>query len=286
MSQRVVFCADDYALSPGVSRGIIDLIERGRISATGCMTVSPYWAESAQALRPMAGRVDVGLHFTLTDHKPLGPLPGLAPDGRLPSLAVLLARAFTGRLDAREINAELARQVAAFMGVFGAPPAFIDGHQHVHLLPVVRQAVVAAAQALPGCRVRDCHEPPGYAIARGVATAKTVFIGQLGRGLRGLVARHGLPANRGFRGIYDLTPRVPFAELMARFLAPPFEAVAGTAEALPLVMVHPGFPDAVLRRIDSVTDQRRVEYDYLQSDQFADLLNVGNLVVSRWGGAS
>ena len=51
---RFVLCADDFALSPGVSRGIIDLIARGRLSATGCMTVSPFWPEHAEWLRPLA----------------------------------------------------------------------------------------------------------------------------------------------------------------------------------------------------------------------------------------
>ncbi|MBF0335117.1 MAG: ChbG/HpnK family deacetylase, partial [Alphaproteobacteria bacterium] len=37
-----VLCADDYGLSPGVSRGILALIEMGRVSATGCMVTMPH----------------------------------------------------------------------------------------------------------------------------------------------------------------------------------------------------------------------------------------------------
>ncbi|HUN11578.1 MAG TPA: ChbG/HpnK family deacetylase, partial [Rhabdaerophilum sp.] len=33
-----VLCADDYGMTPAVSRGILRLIEAGRISATGAMT--------------------------------------------------------------------------------------------------------------------------------------------------------------------------------------------------------------------------------------------------------
>ncbi|MBF0306682.1 MAG: ChbG/HpnK family deacetylase, partial [Alphaproteobacteria bacterium] len=45
-----VLCADDYGLSPGVSRGILMLIRMGRVSATGCMVTMPQWPALAPAL--------------------------------------------------------------------------------------------------------------------------------------------------------------------------------------------------------------------------------------------
>ena len=82
----IILCADDYAIAPGVSRAICALIQQGRLSATGCMTVSPFWREHARWLQLLAGRADIGLHLTLTDLRPLGMMARLAPDGRLPSL--------------------------------------------------------------------------------------------------------------------------------------------------------------------------------------------------------
>jgi hypothetical protein len=279
MTQPVILCADDYALAPGVSRAILDLVACGRLSATGCMTVSPFWIDHADWLRPWADRIDVGLHLTLTDHQPTGPMPRLAPEGRLPPLGRLMRLALTGGLDPDEISAEIARQVALFITVFGAPPAFLDGHQHVHLLPVVRDAVVAMAKALPGSYLRDCREPLPAILHRGVATTKALVIDRLGSGLARLIKQHHLPANGGFRGIYDFSNRVPFAELMARFLDP---ATPETHSAPPpLVMCHPGLPDPILRRIDPVTDQRRVEYEFLRSASFADLLATQGVTLTR-----
>jgi len=280
MPQPVILCADDYALSPGVSRGILELIGRGRLSATGCMTVSPFWPEHALALRPWAGRVDVGLHLTLTGHRPLGPMLRLAPEGRLPPLGRLLRLALARRLDADEITAEVARQIERFRQAFGAPPAFIDGHQHVHLLPGVRGAVLAAARELPGCWLRDCYEPLPAILRRGVAPAKAALIAGLGLALHRRIERDRLPANGSFRGIYDFSGRVPFAGLMARFLSP--AGSGGTRP--PLVMVHPGFPDAELRRIDPVTDQRQVEYDFLAGEPFNRLLDERDIAVARLTG--
>ena len=39
--RRIWLCADDYGLSPGVNRGIRELIERGRLNATSVMVVGP-----------------------------------------------------------------------------------------------------------------------------------------------------------------------------------------------------------------------------------------------------
>ena len=39
--RRIWLCADDYGISPGVNRGIRDLITRGRLNATSVMVVGP-----------------------------------------------------------------------------------------------------------------------------------------------------------------------------------------------------------------------------------------------------
>lgn len=262
--RTVILCADDYGLSPGVGAAIRDLIAQGRLGATSCMTVCRFWPEEARTLRPLADRADVGLHLTLTDQPPLGSVPKLAPEGVLPPLGTLMRLAYTGGLDPREVAAEVDRQVAAFTDAFGSPPAYIDGHQHVHQLPVVRDAVLAALARLPGAYVRLCGEPWTAILRRGVAVPKTLLIAGLGGPLARRARRAGVPANDSFRGVYDFSNRVPFGALMARFLAPPADRA--------LVMVHPGIPDEALRAADPLVDQRAVEYEYLRGDAFAALL--------------
>ena len=74
-------------------------------------------------------------------------MPALAPGGTFPRLEDLLRRAFTGRLAPAELRAEIERQLDAFEAAFGAPPAFVDGHQHVHVLPAIRPALLGALKA-------------------------------------------------------------------------------------------------------------------------------------------
>lgn len=273
----VLICADDYALAPGVSDAILELLAARRLSATGCMTVSPFWPEHGARLKAVAAPAAVGLHLTLTDHRPLGPCPALlaAAGGtgeRFPPLGRLLTLALTGRLQAEEIAAEIAaeihRQIAAFEAVFSHPPAFLDGHQHVHLFPGVREPVQAAAAARPGTWVRDCRETFPAILRRGVAAPKAAFLSLLGQAAGRALAARGLAGNQGFRGVHDFSGRPPFAHLLARFLAP-----GGNAGALPpLLMCHPGFPDAQLRALDPVCEARQAEYEALAGPVLPELL--------------
>ncbi|WP_042704185.1 ChbG/HpnK family deacetylase [Azospirillum sp. B506] len=280
----LLLCADDYGLAPGVNAAIRDLIAAGRLTATSVMSLCPHWRSGAAALRELKDKADVGLHFTLTDQPPLGPMPILAPDGRLPPLGRLMGLAYRGKLAGpaarAEIRDELSRQIAAFTDAWGGPPDYIDGHQHIHQLPGVRDAVVEALADLPGAYVRLCGELVAAVLRRGVAVPKTLLIGALGGGLRGglrqMVRMRGIPSNDRFAGVYDFASGQPFAELMPRFL----DGIGGRT----LVMVHPGLPDEELRRVDTLVEPRRAEYDYLRGPDFAALLEARNIRLTRFSG--
>lgn len=271
-----VLCADDYALAPGVSDAIRKLLAAGRISATSCMSVSPFWAEEAPMLKPFGESADIGLHLTLTDQAPLGAMPQLAPSGRLPSLGRLMRLAVTRRLPVQEIEAELSRQVDSFIEHFGAPPAFLDGHQHVHQLPVVRDMALALwrDKLRKQGYLRSCRDSIPAIIRRGVNPIRALVIGQFGRDFYRAARKIGAPTNESFRGVYDFSNRVPYAELFPRFL--------DHARPPCLVMCHPGRVDAALEAADTLTMQRETECDYFLSDDFLIQLERSGFRLARF----
>lgn len=266
--------ADDYALSPGTSAAILDLLAAGRITGTSVMTASRFWRGHAADLRQFAGKADIGLHFTLTELAPLGPMPLFAPTGRFPALGALLHDGLRRRLDTVEVRAELRRQLDAFEDALGRPPDFVDGHQHVHVLPGIRAQVLAELShryPVGTVGLRDCTEAPARTLRRGVAVPKALFIGSLSRGLARQAASLGIPTNPAFTGIYGFRGDPPFGALLAG-------AVPGT-----LMMVHPGRAEGPTDPPDAIADARVRELAFLSGPGWPALLQRMGLRLARIG---
>jgi chitin disaccharide deacetylase len=273
--RALVVCADDFAASEAISAGILDLALRRRISAISCLCVAEAWPEHGPALTRQAVEVEIGLHLALTEYAPLGPMPRLAPGGRLPSWRRLLLAAYTKALDLAEIAVELARQLDAFEAVTGRPPAFLDGHHHVHILPGIRDVVldlIVARGLADRLWVRSTCEPLAEIARRRTAVGKAAGLAQAGRVLRRRLDAAGIACNDRFRGVTDLGSAARIPELFRRFLR-------GSGER-PLLMCHPA------RRAgpagDQLATQREEEFAYLASDGFARDVEAAELEVAPW----
>ncbi|CAH1654124.1 putative Chitin disaccharide deacetylase [Hyphomicrobiales bacterium] len=255
MAKGFILCADDFAMTEGISRSILELIGRGKLTATGAMTNRPHWRRLAPELAAFSDRADLGLHLNLTCAAPLSAMPRLAPDGTLPGLKDV-ARAAAASATARaEIATEIARQLDAFEDAMGCPPDFVDGHQHVHVLPGVRRTLLdhlARRYPAGSLYVRDPADRATAIRARGVATGKALVIAGLAAGFRSAALRRQLRVNRGFSGVAPFDPQRDFGADLGRFLIQP--------GPLHLVMCHPGFVDDELSRLDPVTATRPIEH--------------------------
>lgn len=263
--RRIILCADDYGIAPGVNAAIRDLVARRRLNATSVMVVAPSFsrAEAAAlaALNAAGPRVAIGLHLTLT--APLKPLtPDYAPlaDGAFLPLATTLRLAMQQRLDMAALAREFRAQFDAFARAFDRAPDFVDGHQHVQLFPQVRQAALEATSWIaPQAWVRQCGS--SLPLHRRMTDPKGLLIDWLSREFRARAATLGLATNPGFAGTYTYRADADFAAIFPRFLS-----------GLPdggLVMCHPGHVDAELERLDPLTTLREHEYAYFCSDRFA-----------------
>ena len=266
--RRIWLCADDYGLSPGVNRGIRDLIERGRLNATSVMVVGPaIGRDEASALGAVAAnspRCSVGLHVTLTaPFRPLTmhfqPLDG----GMFLPFPKVLRAGLLRRLDPEIIRAELMVQLAAFNEMFGRAPDFVDAHQHAQLFPGVRDAFLTAVkQAAPNAWVRQGGR--NQPLARRLGTPKALLLDILSGQFRRRAARANIAFNPGFAGAYDFSQQPDFSALMRQFL-----------DGLPeggLIMCHPGFVDDMLVSLDPFTTQREHEHAFLGGEHFPRLL--------------
>jgi hypothetical protein len=273
---KITLCADDYGLTYGVSRGIIEALGAGRLSAVSALVTGPRWPALGHELMRRGFDADVGLHLNLTLGKPLGPMPKLAKEGVFPPIRELVRAARKGKLPLEEIRAEIRRQLDRFEAVTGRPPDFVDGHQHVQVLPGVRDELLEelAQRSLQGrCWLRDSGDALPRILARGAQIKKALILRHLAQGFARDAWFAGFEVNRGFSGFSDFSPGRDYAKLFRSFLR-----ARGSRH---LVMCHPGHADTELRELDPVTVTREQELAFLLSPRFEALLAKKRLKLGR-----
>lgn len=269
-ARAISLCVDDFGLHAGVNAAVLQLAALSRVQATSAMVGAPAWAEGALQLRAFdATRLEVGLHLDLTEH----PL-----DARLRfALGPLIARSYLGQLDHSALAREIAAQFDAFEQHLGRAPAYVDGHQHVHQLPVVRELLLAEiARRYPqgGLWLR-CTASAPYAAHGDAGTAfKSAVIAGLGSSaLTALAQRQGLRQNRRLLGVYDFTGGAAgYQQRLARWLQ--------AAQPGDLLMCHPGQPCAAP---DLLAGAREAEWRVLAGDAFVPLLAGAGLQLRPMG---
>jgi predicted glycoside hydrolase/deacetylase ChbG (UPF0249 family) len=274
--RRIWLCADDYGAAPGVSAAIRELISRRRINATSVMVAAPHFdSEEATALAKLNSgekRAALGLHFTLT--APLRPLSAnFAPvrQDRFLPLNTMLRLATARRLQPKPLTDEIAAQLKKFIDVFGRPPDFLDGHQHIHLFPQVRDAFLkVVAERVPEAWVRQCGRPRG---GRRLRDHKALVLDILSLGFRRRAKKLGIAVNPAFAGSYAFKARANYTKLFPQFLS-------GMPDG-GLIMCHPGVVDAALKGLDSLTTLREQEFAYFGSDAFLQVLAEHNVALAR-----
>lgn len=255
---HLILCSDDFAISRAVSETIAGLARAGRINAVSCMASMPGWAADSTLLGCLPDHVQIGLHLTLTDEIPLTAMPRLAPTRSLPTIKALGRMAGRGQVPLDEIAAEVSAQFDAFITALGRPPAFVDGHQHCHALPGLRDIVlIETALRARGAWIRDCTDRLSAMLARPFA-GKAIGSAWHSRGLRRAAAAVGLATNDSFAGHYDFAG--DYRTLFPRFLRKP-----GRRH---LVMCHPG---AGARPGDVIAAARVREAEALRNWPIADI---------------
>ena len=251
---RIVLCADDFAMHPVIDDAVVRLAHQGRLSATSCMTTSPRWAEAARTLTGAPPTLSTGLHLNLTE----------GHGGKAPTLGAVLIDAYARRLDSATITQTITRQLDDFEQAMQRVPDFIDGHQHVHQLPVVRDALLGLlVKRYPGDAAPSIRAtvPARWSWGAGKAGVLAVLGGLR---FRGQLADRGLRHNSGFAGVYGFDAATPadYGRHMDRWLA--------GCEDGTLMMCHPA---TALVTGDAIAAARVVEFDYLSSDAFGDSLH-------------
>ncbi len=193
----LVVNADQFGLTPAVSRGILAAHKQGIVTSTSllgnCVDLTAQVALLAEA--PGLG---VGLHLTLVEGAPIAEpssVRSLLADGaRFPGAArEHLGRWLKGSLQPAEIEREFEAQVRRALDA-GLTLDHLDTHHHIGFLPPVGRAIEAVARrfGIPG--LRSTAEEPSLSwitdLARGALATLVGGLAWLTRRQMG-VLRHG-----------------------------------------------------------------------------------------------
>lgn len=259
--------ADDYAMSPAVSRGIREALAAGRLSGTGAMTNMQGWRDDARALEADGLSAKAGLHLNLTCGTPATRMRAMAPAGTLPQLQAVLKGARGRSLPRAELAGEISAQLDRFTDALGRMPAFVDGHQHVQGFPQVREILLEelARRGWQGkVWLRDSADRPDRILLRGVEGKKALVVAFLSRGFAAAAQSAGFETNIGFSGFSSFDPARDFGRDFGSYLRAPGQNH--------LVMCHPGYADAELASLDPNTLSRENELRFLLSDRCEEAL--------------
>ena len=143
----LVVNADDFGLCAEITTGIIKAHTNGIVTAASIVANGRYFKEGMALLKNTG--LDAGVHLTLVGaEKPIfGPINGLVDEKGyfLTSYRNDIARIVSGRFDRTALKKELFGQVGLIRD-YGINPTHLDSHQHLHLLPAIRNIAYEIAE--------------------------------------------------------------------------------------------------------------------------------------------
>lgn len=169
--RRLIINADDFGLTSGVNRAVLEAHKNGVLTSTTLMARGGKFSEAAQMVT-QAPQLSVGCHVVLVDGTPV-----LDPS-RIPSLTVTQSRArfrdslkrfallaACGKLDSVQIEAEVTAQIRKLQAA-GIQVSHLDSHKHTHMFPVVLKGILQAARNCGVRAIRNPFEPLVFASVR------------------------------------------------------------------------------------------------------------------------
>ena len=259
----LILNADDFGLTAGVNRSIVELEEAGALtSATLMATAAGFTAAAGEAAaHPGLG---VGCHVVLVDGAPALPrneIPGLvtASGGFRLTLGGFVRDLMRGKIPEGEIEAEAAAQIERVQSA-GIHVTHIDTHKHTHMFVRVLRPLLRAARSCGVSAIRNPFEPEWALTATPGAPSGRLWQVRLLRARRRaflrLVREAGLATTDGAIGV--LATGTLESKTLKRLLGAMPE---GTWE----LVCHPGYADASLDEVRTrLRESRAIEHAALR----------------------
>jgi hopanoid biosynthesis associated protein HpnK len=271
--RRLIVNADDFGLTAGVNRAIVEGNRQGIVTSATLMANAQASAAAIDLARSQPG-LKTGCHVVLIDGVPLSAdLPSLTNGSARfrSSLKEFAIAAVRKKLAAEEIEREVEAQVRKLQSS-GITLTHVDSHKHTHMFPHVLRPLLRAARTCGIRAVRNPFEPmrswPGSMVLATpglwLRSAGVTAFGMFAAEFRSAIKEQGMVSADGTVGI-AVTGLLDQHKLLRILEALP----EGTWE----LVCHPGYSDADLQSAGTrLTQSREIELAALTSEATKEAL--------------
>ena len=141
---KLIINADDAGIDSSRNRGVFDCIENGIVTSVSVIVYQPGWVDLLDRLAENK-KAGAGLHVNLTAGRPLveGHKTLVNERSYFFNKFELFERAHQVKIDSEEVAREFSAQMDKFRQI-GMNPSHVDGHNHVHIFPGIREGFLKA----------------------------------------------------------------------------------------------------------------------------------------------
>lgn len=146
---RLIINADDLGYNLERDKGIMECFKNSKSISSTSVLANGLYAESALKTA-IKFNLPIGLHFNITEGKPLSKAADikslLNESGMFVGKQDIISAVEKGALKFADVKHEMEMQIKWFYKTAGYYPTHVDGHNHVHIMPIVRQAFAETMQ--------------------------------------------------------------------------------------------------------------------------------------------
>lgn len=236
--KSLIINADDLGADEARNRGIFEAIEAGRVTSVSILVNGDGFEDAMERWKSLGKtEISLGVHINLSEGRPISQ-----------DLRILTGHdgLFRGKRAAHvlliepsevELEREIQKEINAQIGVlrkFKTPITHLDGHQHIHVAPVVLPIALSEASKskIQWIRIPDEPHPSLLSLmAQADTQDETAMFSKLGMAARSSVMLSEIESCDHFRGLY-LRGKLDIALLD--------ELLQNLPMGLTELMVHPG----------------------------------------------
>ena len=271
--RRLIINADDFGLTAGVNRAIIEAHTRGTVTSATLMANAGAFDDAVRSARSSAN-LGVGCHIVLVDGAPVSN-PAQIPTLLAPNnshfenaLTSFASRALRGRIKSSDVETEVAAQIEKLRAA-GILPTHVDTHKHAHIFPPILKPLLRAAKA---CGVRAIRNPFGRIALATVARrpqlwkryGELMLLNPFAKQFRRALEAEGMISPDGSLGVAatGVLDEALFHQILENLPDGTWEFVT-----------HPGYNDSDLDHVRTrLRDSRETELHFLTSPDLRESL--------------